>query len=44
MLGIIMNFDISVRLTPQSSTFICHDMKHITKKNKKRYKTMRKLG
>jgi len=33
MLG--MNFDISVRLTPQSSTIICHEMKDIKRKKKK---------
>jgi len=35
-----MNFDIAVRLTPQRSTIICHDMKHIIKNKKKIYKTM----
>jgi len=44
MLGIIMNFDISARLTPQRSTIICYDMKHIIKMKKKRYKTMGGLG
>jgi len=29
ILGITMNFDRLVRLIPQSSTIICHDMKHI---------------
>jgi len=35
MLGIIMQLDISVRLTPQVTTIICHHMKKsIIKKNK----------
>ena len=44
MLDITMNFDISARLTAQRSTIICHDMKHIIKRKKKRYKTMGGLG
>jgi len=34
MLGITMNFDISVKLTPQRSTIICHDIKHMIKRKK----------
>jgi len=44
MLDIIMNFDISVRLTYQISTIICYDVKCIIKRKKKIYKTMKGLG
>ena len=44
MLYIIMNFDISARLTPQISTIICYNMKYIINRRKKRYKTMGGLG
>jgi len=37
MLGITMQLDISVRLTPQVTTIICHHMeKNIIKKNTKK--------
>jgi len=39
MLDIIINFDISARLPPQRLTIICHNIKHIIKRNNKRYKT-----
>jgi len=42
MLNIIINFDISARLTLQSSTIMCHDKKHIFKRT--RYKTIGRLG
>jgi len=29
MLGIIMQLDISIRLRPQVTTIICHDMKKL---------------
>jgi len=34
MLGITVNFDISTKLTPQISTIIYHDMKHLIKRKK----------
>ena len=43
MLGITMLLDISVRLTPQITTIICHHMKKVllkTRKRKKKYKNM----
>jgi len=37
MLGITMNYDISSRMTPQSSTITCHHMKQFIKnKNKEK--------
>jgi len=36
MLGIIMLFDISARLTPQVTTIICHHMKKVLLKKEKR--------
>jgi len=38
-----MNFDISARLTSQSSIIICQDIKHIMKRKKKIYKIMEGL-
>jgi len=45
MLGITMLLDISTRLTPQVTTLICHHMKKILLKKKKKikYKNMRGL-
>jgi len=44
MLGIIMQCDISVMLTPQVTTIICHYMKkNIIKKNTKIWETRSKL-
>jgi len=43
VLGIIMQLDISAKLTPQVTTIICHHMKkNIIKKRKKerKYKNM----
>ena len=36
MLGIIMKFDISIRLTPQVTTIICHHIKKIIKRKQRK--------
>jgi len=43
MLGIIMQLDISARLTAQVTTIICHHMKKVLLQ-KKKYKNMGGLG
>ena len=45
MLGMNMQFDISIRLTPQVTTIICHHMKKVLLKEKrKRKKIQKKYG
>jgi len=42
MLGITMQLDISVRLTHQLTTIICHHMKKVLLKKEKRKKIQKK--
>jgi len=44
MLDIAMQLDISVRLTPQVTTIICHHMKKILLKTRKRNKIQKYGG
>ena len=44
MLGVIMQLDISARLTSQVTTIICHHMKKVLLKKKGKRKKIQKYG